>query len=290
MTTENLSILWNIRSDTGTFSGGNWESTLPISNLKDNDVKKVARSDGITEADTKFVVDFGTTSPVVLDCFVLLNHNASTAAQWKIVVTNDATDANPASRVYDSGFINMWVPTVLLGTLPWGAFPWDGYDATAYPRGITSIHLTDIPYTARYVWIYIKDTANTDGYFECGRFLSGAIWSPSINYDFGASIRYVDNSEVKRTRGGRRLVTVRPAYRVFEFNLENLNKQEAYGTAFEISRQIGKNGTILVITNPSETGDLLFKRTIYASLTDTAPIIEQQFDRWSWSITAEEQV
>lgn len=290
MTTENLSILWNIRSDTGTFSGGTWEATLPLNNLKDGDVKKVARSDGITQSDTKFVVDLGTTVPVVLDCFVLLNHSGSTDAQWRIVVTNDATDANPASRVYDSGFIDMWVPTVLLGTLPWGAFPWSGYDEAAYPRGITSIHITEDTYTARYIWVYINDESNADGYFESGRFLSGPVWSPEINYEFGANIRYVDESVVKRTRGGRRLVTSRPSYRVFEFRFDNLTQNEAYGTAFEISRQIGKSGSILIITNPEDSGELLFKRTIYASLNDTAPIVEQQFDRWAWSIVAEEQV
>lgn len=290
MTTENLSILWNTRSDEGAFSGGDWETTLPIDNLKDEDVKKVARSGGVTQSDTKFVIDFGTTTPVFLDCFALLNHSGTTASEWKIVITNDATDANPASRVYDSGFMPLWIPTVVLGTLPWGAFPWDGYDATAYPRGITSIHLTDTPYSARYLWVYIKDEANPAGYFEAGRFLSGTIWNPQINYDFGASIRYVDPSEVKRTRGGRRIVTTRPSYRQMEFTLQNLTRNEAYGTAFEISRQIGKSGSILVISNPSDTGDLLFKRTIYASLTDTAPIVEQQFNRWSWSITAEEQV
>jgi hypothetical protein len=184
----------------------------------------------------------------------------------------------------------MWVPTVLFGTLPWGSFPWDGFDERAYPSGISAFYLSDTTPTARYIWVYINDTTNADGYFEAGRFLAGTVWSPEINYDFGASIRYVDNSEVKRTRGGKRLTINRPVFRVVEISIGNLNESEAYGVGFEISRQLGKTGDFLLILNPSESGDLLFKKSIYASLTDTAPIVTNQFDRWQWAITAEELI
>lgn len=287
---DRIAILWDKASDRGTFSSGSWETDLPLNNLLDSDVRKAARTTDATTASTKFRIDLTSSRPEVVNCFAMLNHNGSTAATWRIVVTDDASDANPSLRLLDTGFISMWVPTVLLGTLPWGTFPWDGFDDRAYPSGISAFHISESSPVARYIWVYISDAANADGYFEAGRFISGSIWSPAINYNFGASIRYVDNSEIKRTRGGKRLTVNRPVFRNIEVAFDNLTESEAYGVGFEVSRQLGKTGDFLIILNPSDTGDLLFKKTIYASLTDTAPIVTNQFDRWQWAISAEELI
>lgn len=283
-------LLWDKPSDRGTISQGSWVAGLPLANLQNSDVQRVARSTNATTANTRFRVDLGSSAPEGVNSFAMLNHNLSTTAQWRIVVTSDATDTDAGQRVLDTGNINVWVPTVLAGTQAWGTFPWDGIDLRRYPSGTVVFYVTPSAVIARYIWVYITDTTNPAGYVQIGRFLSGAAWSPELNYSYGATLRYVDPSEVKRTRGGRRISLVKPRYRQIELKFDNLTQTEAYGVAFEVDRQLGKTGDFLLSLDPEESGEIRFRRTIYASLVDTSTLQIPYFDRWQWSITAEELI
>ncbi len=286
----NVTLLWDKASDRGTLSGGSWVSGLPLNSLQTPDVQAVARSTSASTAHTRFVVDLGTVKPEAVSGFALLNHNGSTASKWRIVVTDDASDTNPALRKLDTGLMNMWVETVVFGSAPWGSFPWDGIDQSRYPGGTIALYFAPSYVIGRYIWIYIEDAANAAGYFQAGRFLAGQTWAPAENAAYGASIRYIDPSEVRRTRGGARLTSPRPRYRQFSLSFPGLTQAEALGTAFEIDRQIGKTGDFLLVMDPEEDGVYRFRRTIYAALSDTSPIAIPNFEEWSWSITAEELI
>lgn len=288
MASSNAAFLWQKSSDLGTFSGGSWEATLPLDNLKDKDVQGVARSTSASTANTKFRVDLGATPPRPVNAFTLINHNGTDTATWRIVVTSDASDAVPGSRVLDTGTLPLWLPTVTLGELPWGAFPWNGIDAEAYPSGTIAFYIAETVALARYIWVYIEDSENPAGYFEAGRFFAGVAWSPSINMNYGARVRWVDNSEVSRTLGGKRLVAERPKYREVDLSFSWLEKSEAFGAAFEIGRTLGKSEDFLVILRPDEGGEFLFKRSIYVSLKDTSGVEENEYEMWAWSVSAEE--
>lgn len=284
----NVALLWDKPSDRGTLSGGSWAGGLPLANLQSSDVQRLARSTDATVASTKFRVDLGASQPEAVSGFALLNHNGTTAAQWRIVVTSDAADADAGQRLLDTGFVNMWVPTVVPGSLPWGTFPWDGVAPRVYPGGTIAIYFAPAAVIARYVWVYISDTANPAGYFQAGRFMAGAAWSPQTNISYGAGIRYIDPSEVRRTRGGRRVVNARPRYRLFEMKFGHLTKDEAFGIGFEADRQLGKSGDFLIVTDPDEPGNFRYRRTIHASLEDTSVIESPFYNRWQWAITAGE--
>jgi hypothetical protein len=287
---SNVALLWRKSSDLGTYSGGAWAGSLPLANMVDQDAQRVARSDDATEASTRWRVDLGAAVPRPVNAFALVNHNGTTAATWRVVVTTDASDADAGARVLDTGAMPLWLPTVVLGQQPWGAFPWNGIDATAYPGGTLAFHFVPGAVLARYVWVYVSDTANPAGYFQAGRFIAGVSWSPRINMGYGARIRWPDPSEARRTLGGRRVVTPRPRYRAFEMVFERLSKSEALGTAFEVDRTLGKGGDFILVTEPSEGGEFVFRRAIYASLTDTAAMEEPDFQQWRWSLSAEELI
>ncbi len=287
---SNVAILWDKPSDGATFSGGSWVSGLPLDNLKSTDVQEVARSTSASTAHTRFRVDLGTTRPSMLSMFGLLNHNGTTSAKWRIVVTNDASDADPAQRQLDTGLMKLWVPTVVFGSMPWGMFPWDGVDPAAYPGGTIAFYIAEKPVFGRYIWVYIEDAANPAGYFQAGRFLAGQAWSPETNVSYGASIQWVDPSEVSRTRGGRRIVVERPRYRIFRLRFETLTKAEAFGQAFEIDRQLGVSGDFLLVLDPEESGEVRFRQTIYAAKAENAPIEATYFENWEWSLLAEELI
>lgn len=210
MSRSNVALLWQKASDLGTYSGGDWATALPLANLTTQDVRRVARSVDATAAKTRWRVDLGASVPRPVNAFALLNHNGTTAATWRIVVTSNANDTDPAARVLDTGTLPMWLPSVVIGQQPWGAFPWNGIDAAAYPGGALAFHLASGTVLARYIWIYVSDTANPAGYFEAGRFLAGVAWRPRINMAFGAGIRWIDPGEARRTLGGRRLFAGRP--------------------------------------------------------------------------------
>lgn len=286
----NVAILWNKPTDAGTYSQGSWVAGLPLANLADPDVKKVARSTNATTANTRFRVDFGASVPVSISDFVMLGHNLTTAATVRFVVTTDANDATPSARTLETAALPVWVPTVLPGALPWGVFPWDGIDTSAYPAGPAFFHRSGQNGLGRYLWVYVTDTANPAGYIEIGRFMAGAAWSPLFNAAYGASIRWIDPSETRRTRGGRRLVLTRPRYREFNMSFERLTKDEAFGVAFEINRQLGKGGNFFVAFDLEEAGQFRFRRSIYAALVDSAPIATPFHDNFTWNITAEELI
>ncbi|EHM00524.1 hypothetical protein HMPREF9946_02564 [Acetobacteraceae bacterium AT-5844] len=288
----NVSLLWRKPTDAGAYSGGSWRATLPLANLVTQDPQQLARSSNTSNASTQFRIDCGTTSPLIGQ-FVLLNHNLTPAGRVRFVLSNSPTNAG--TPVYDSDWLPAWEPTVIWGSMPWGTFPWNGIDTTAYPAGAALIHT--VPrglgggvraFVARYVFVYLDDPTNPAGYLQAGRFMAGWAWSPTVNAAWGATLRWVDPSEVKRTRGGRRIVTAQPKYRVFEMEFAALSEGEAMGTAETISRELGKSGAFFLMMDPEESATVRFRRSIYAALADTTPIVTASMDAWTWRLSAEE--
>lgn len=287
----NISLLWRKPTDSGAYSGGAWRPALPLANLVTQDPQQVARTASTDPANTWFRVDCGVHT--LVGQFVLLNHNLTTLGRVRFVLSNSPTNAG--TPVYESGWLRAWEPTVIWGSMPWGTFPWDGVDTNAYPAGAALVHL--VPrgvgggvqaHVARYLFVYLDDPTNPAGYLQAGRFMAGWAWSPRVNAAWGASLRVVDPSEIKRTRGGRRIVTGQPSYRVFEMEFAALDEGEALGTAETISRELGKRGAFFLTMDPDESATVRFRRSIYAALTDTAPIVAAAMDAWSWRLSAEE--
>lgn len=285
----NVAILWDKPSDAGTYTGGTWTTGLPLANLLTTDVQQVARTTNATTAATRFRVQLATSPLQAVGTFALLNHNLTPAARWRIVATSDATDASASARLLDTGLLPVWEPGVF-GTRPWGVFDWAGAQTDLYPGGPIALHVAPLAVYAPYVWVYIEDAANPAGYVQAGRFLAGAAWSPRVNASFGATFGWVDQGEIRRTRGGRRLVNARPRHRQIVLRFAALTQSEAFGAAFEISRLLGKEGDFLLITDPVESAEFRFRRAIYAAQTEVSPIEAATPDTWAWSLTAEELI
>lgn len=80
--------------DAATLSGGSWASTLPINNVKNRILKKVARSTDADLASTKYEGDFGASKRVGV--IGLLNLNWSKAAKWRFRLKAAAGGGQPA--------------------------------------------------------------------------------------------------------------------------------------------------------------------------------------------------
>lgn len=81
----NLHLLMPTWSDAGTYSGGSWVSSLPLTNLKTQQPQQVARSTSAATSSTKFKLDFGRVLPISM--FALINTNCTSAATVRLRVS-----------------------------------------------------------------------------------------------------------------------------------------------------------------------------------------------------------
>lgn len=101
----NIVLSWNNRTDTSTLSGGSWVATLPLANLQNRQVQKVARSSNAQTSSTQFNVDMGQAYTVGVVALVV--HNISIAGKvrvsgsdsssaWTNLLTNENDFSNAA--------------------------------------------------------------------------------------------------------------------------------------------------------------------------------------------------
>jgi hypothetical protein len=283
-------ILRHIETDSGTLSGGSWQSTLPLANIRTQDIYQVARSTNATTPNTQFRIDFGTTLTRYLSLFLVLGHNLSTAATFRVTLGANADGSSPT---YDSTALAAWRAVVVWGANPFGGFAWDG---TSYPEGFVSPPIIRHKFPAvqavgngghRYMHVYFTDTANAAGYVQLGRVLGGPVWQPEIGCEYGVSMQVVDPSEVVRTRGGMRIASNDARYRQARLRLSYLNDAEAWGYLYEWDR-LGKRREVWFETDYDRADEIGDRRSMYAALAETSPITQDLFDRFQRDLMLEE--
>lgn len=120
----NITLGWNNRTDAGTLSGGSWLANLPLTNLQNRQVQKVARSTNAATSSTQFTMDLGQAR--TLGAVGLVVHNISVSG--KIRITGSDT---PFTNLFTnaSDFTNAaWTKSTVTVT----------GDATTAPDGTTT--------------------------------------------------------------------------------------------------------------------------------------------------------
>lgn len=87
-----------------TLSGGRLFAALPITNMQEGSIRKVARFAGITATDSYFTGDLGQAE--ILDFFALDAHNMTQDALIRLRFSNDS--GATTNVLYDTGFIKAW--------------------------------------------------------------------------------------------------------------------------------------------------------------------------------------
>lgn len=246
------------RADASTLSGGSWTATLPLNNLKNRIIGKVARSATDAIADTQFDIDLGTEKNIRV--LSLTNHNCSLAALYRI---RGSTVSNFATSVYDSGWLDVWPVVYPPGTLEWEDESWwtgkytaeqmDGYTAAL-------IHILPANTLARYWRIEIDDTTNAAGYVQIGRLFIGPAWQPTLNMSYGASVGWETKTEVQEAIGGAEYFQRRTPFRTQTIELDWMTVDEAMANAFELQRRAGIDQEVLWIFDPDDTVHALRRR------------------------------
>lgn len=247
----NITLAWNNRTDSGTLSGGSWLSTLPLTNLQNRQVQKVARSNDALAASTQFTIDLGQARTIGV--LALVVHNISVTGQVRITASD-----TPGFTVtyYDSGWADVW-PS---GMIPQSLLEWEednfwlGTLSANARAGYQSPYIKLIPSapSLRYWKVEVSDTGNADGYVQIGRLFMASTWVPSVNYAYGAGLGYQDPTPIDVSLSGAEYFDVRSRFRVFDFELQYILGTEAYAYALELQRLSGTSGEVLMVPDSDD--------------------------------------
>lgn len=250
----NAFIAWQNRTDEGTLSGGSWNTSLPLTNLQNRQVQKVARSADTTNASTKFDLDLGQARNIGVVALVV--HNISVVGKVRIQSSDSAAFT---TVYYDSGWVSAW-PS---GMIPQNLLEWEddnfwlGTLSAQARAGYQSpyIQLTGGS-TMRYWRVQIDDATNSDGYVQIGRLFLATGWTPGVNYSYGAELRYEDPTPIEMSLSGAEYFDVRSKFRVFRFTLNYLLATEAYSSVLELQRLAGLSGEVLLIPDSGDATNM----------------------------------
>lgn len=237
---SNIILCWNNRADAATLSNGSWTAGLPLANLKDGNIDKVARTSNALAASTLFAADLG--AAYLLRAVALVNHNLSTTATVQVKAGTAAPDASnnfSTGQVYDSTALTAKQLT-FVGDVPsdWGA----QYNIIVPFNAIT----------ARYVTVTVVDTGNASGYVQIGRLFVANGLQPTVNPEYGLQDGRDDLSTFMRARSGKVFSQkISPRPRWVQFHLPYLSQAEG-DQAHEIEAAVGLTDEILYVPDPSD--------------------------------------
>lgn len=213
------------RIDESTFETyGSWETTLPLLNLKNRLLSKVARSVDATATSTR--LRFAIAKDRVVGVLAVANHNLTVDATFRYRIYSDS---GYSTMVYDSGTLNVW-PDMPYGYYEWEEEPFWDLSMTDEQRILsakTLIHIQTNITNARYYQIEFFDTANPDGYVQLGRIFLGTKYQPEANMNLGASIGLETDTLIDKALGGAEFFDRRESFRVARFTLDYLNQSDS---------------------------------------------------------------
>jgi hypothetical protein len=284
----NVLLAFQNRTDEGTLSGGSWLASLPLVNLQNRLVQRVARSTNAANASTKFDLNLGAAKNVGV--LALVVHNMSVSAKVRITGDDDAAFTAP---VYQSAWIDVW-PS---GMIPQSLLEWEddnfwlGTLSAQARAGYQSpfIHVLPSANTLQYWRVEIDDTSNSDGYVHIGRLFISPTWRPAINYSLGADLVYRDTTPVETSLSGAEFFDQRSKVREFSFTLEGMTATEAYDYALQLQRQVGISGEILQVPDTDDTARIP-ARAYVGRLVSLSPIGNPQGERFRTQFTVRELV
>ncbi len=231
-------------------SGGSWSSGLPLVNLKNRNLTKVARSNTANPGATRFQIALGRIRSVLL--IAIPAHNMTTSAKIRAVASN-SDDFN--ALVYDTGSLDVFPQIYAFGTLQFGDPDfWLGRLSPEARAGINVgfVHVLPQPVFASHWLFEIDDAENPDGYVELSRLFLTPGYRPTINIQPGAALGFQTDTARQRSLGGVDFFDVRRQRRTAQFTVDFVSKDEALANSFEIMWRQGINGDLFFVFDPDD--------------------------------------
>lgn len=261
---KNMLLASPVLSDAATITGSVGSGDFSIGNLKIMSPKLVYR---VVGTNLSIAADLGASYPV--NMVALIAHNGSPVASCR-VRASDTNDINTAP--FDSGILPMRSNQV--GFVDNGG----GLDANMFFNFFDEV-------SYRYFWFTIEDL-DAD-FIDIGRLYISKAWQPQVNMNYGLAETVVDPSKKYRTVAGEVIPLERQKYRVAEFSLDYLTKEEALGEAFDIDMMRGRSKDVLFVVDPDEK-EFLQKRSYYGNMEPVQPTRHTNFSIFAKAYRIEE--
>ena len=265
---SNVFLAYQNRTDQATLTGGTWQASLPLANLKKRLLSQVARSTNATKAATQFTAQISQVK--FIRTVSLCRHNLGTTAKVRVRLVNTST----TTTVYESGWQDAWPAIWNTVDLEWEFDNWwDGRpsadDIASYPSN--HIVIAGNGAMANQIIVEIDDEDNTSGYVQIGRLFIGSGFQPGENMAYGASLSWESRTNVQEAESGAEWFDQKAAFRVARFELPILSEAEAMGGVFELQRIADIHGEVLFIFDPDDTQQKL-RRSFVGRLRSLSPI------------------
>lgn len=227
---------------TPTAAGGAWTAGLPVSNVLDRRLSRVARSVDASSDSTVLLFDLGTTRQIGLISMLIPNITVSAVPTVRFLVFSDAAYT---VNVYNSGFLQ---------AIPTGLTVEDLTGADGSRMNLWQTHVLSAAQTQRYVAINIVDTANADGYVDVARVIIAGAFSPAINTNIsdGAKHQLQDDTVRTVTEGGAALYNAKRGRRTDSFAIDDFVDSDA-ALVRQMQRRLGKSGQFFWVPDPADT-------------------------------------
>jgi hypothetical protein len=285
-----LVILYDNYADAGIFASGygSWLSALPLANMQDPDIQKVARSTDAQSSSTRFRIDLGSNRSV--DGLAFGPANLSPSATWEL---KGFSDSAYSVLVYGSG--TQTVPGAVIdwtNTAAWLEWEDSGFwyglpeALDELPQYLFHIKPTT-PAVAQYWQLEVFDSGNADGFVQIGRLLIARAFRPSVNYSEDNSLVVDPITDVEESQGGLRSYWERGVRRKASFALPFLTESEIFGDVFRMVLRAGISRHVFVVPDPGDT-NTGNRRSFLATLSKAPDLRQLLVQRGSTAIVAEE--
>lgn len=268
---SNAIISYPDKTLAATLSGGSWNGSFPLDNLKDRLLSKKARTTNALAASSIILIDAG--AAITVRCLALIAHNFSYAATVRV---RGFTDSGYTLLVSgsDTGTVSA-VPQTITST-----------EAIDCPKNWISCYATDK--SARYWKVEITDTANAAGYIEVGRcWLGSATIHPNIGMEYGASVGYNPRDETMESLGGVVWGNAKAAQRTSSASFPVLDKSDKFGMLL-MQNILGRMGECLWIMDATAEPREMMMESYLATIEQASPIAYPYFDNYEMNLTVKE--
>ena len=267
------------------FSNGSWLSSMPLVNLRDPQLAKVARSTDATTTSTKFDTDLGVLRNIKLAAIPFFN--LSRVGLYRITAS---TVSDFASLEFDSGWKDAWETVYPFGSLPFhNPSWWDGKlspeEAVNYKQPIVEVLETDV--IARYWRVEFDDTANAQGYIQIPRLFLTSGYQPTINVGYGSNIGWATSTVARESLGGARFFDRRPTRRVLRVLFKKQDIDEMLVWNFDMQSILNLNQQVFIVFNSEDTSNLT-RLSFLATIRRLTSLEWEVFERGSIAMEFEE--
>lgn len=265
----NLADVNPLYSPAPVLTGGSWLANLPLTNLQDRRIAKVARSTNDDAASTQFDLDLGSARTVRVVALIGVNFSSAATVEIEGGTSQGATDVYNGTAVagYPAG------------------------ETAESLDGLTLSYLLVLPsnLSARWWRVKIVDTSNPDNYVQIGRLFVAPVWQPTYNADYGLVQGWEDDSRSEYSEGGATLHVERRKRRTLTFTLSEIAEAEAMANHFPIQHRQGTTRQMYVIFDPADT-TMLFKRSFLCVQQDISSLAMRSLSRYGAPMSLVEEL